>query len=128
VGLSTFTTQSFDNLGKLNNGPFYGFPKGMVLYQGASLSDYWDENGVRKFQVVLTFSAKRTTGVFGTSTDGWNYVIRNSLDAKNGKFDAPVEASSYTTGLYGFSEDNFELMFTVASPGKLVTDLANEKE
>jgi hypothetical protein len=122
--IPTFIAASFGLVGLLNISAFFGFPKGMVLYQGASLADFYDENGDRKFRAVLSFGVKQTTQTFADGTDGWNWILRDD----KGTWDAPVKVLSPTEGLYGFDADNFSVLFEVGQPGYAKPDLTDATE
>lgn len=113
--LTSFKLANYRSIGRINSSTFYGLPRGLLLYQGADIDSYKDNNGRQSWLAKLTFAQRitspgrlidsKTGGFAATEVDGWQYALRES----DGAFSRPLFT---LTNSYLFEYANFKNLIT----------------
>jgi hypothetical protein len=98
-----FVKLSMTYVGHVNEGTFFSFPTGWVLYEGASLYQFKNKMGFNRWKAELHFSVRNVTDDAG-EFNGWNFVLRKDADVAEAKWDRPVDPK----GNYLYSALDFD--------------------
>lgn len=91
------------NVNKINDDTFFDCKKHMLLFNGATLQEYFDNYGVKRWKADLQWTYRSVTGDSTAGKDGWRYVLREDT----GTFDTIT-----IPGFELYAEGDFEGLLT----------------
>lgn len=100
-------------VGYVNEGVFFGFTSGMVLFEGVELFQFKNKFGNTRWKAQLSFAVKNVTNNFTEyQKNGWNYMLRKDGKGDVTKWDKPKDKD----GKYMYSGKDFDALL---NEGKL---------
>jgi len=102
-----YVLTSLEYIGHVNKGWFFGFPEGMVMFEGCSMFQFKNKMGHDRWKAELNFSIKNVTDKFyydgdgvdvKTQLNGWNFIVRGDKAGAVARWDMPLDKNGI--GLY----------------------------
>jgi len=97
-------------VGRVNDAAFEDYDAGNLLYMGASVEEFTNSAGAKRWRAAHSFQFRLPTGNTGANLDGWNYIFRAAGVGQNG-WDRPRQ-KNVAPDAFLYDNAGFDALFT----------------